>query len=145
LPPNVSMLRFMHLGLFLVQISSPLCLFSWEFMGDCSRGWWLNSDMFSCLKMGVSGSILILSPSYCKDVDFYPLFYIGQGGLSINLVILIELQPWNVTVISDEDQLLLVFQYVWFSIGAKVNLCGPRKLKVIRVVMGGRQRESSTG
>jgi hypothetical protein len=47
----------------------------------------------------------------------------------------------EITVIPDEDHLLLLFQYVWFSLGTKVNLHGSGKLKVIRVVMGQRQRE----
>jgi hypothetical protein len=39
----------------------------------------------------------------------------------------------------------LVFQYVWFSIGAKMNLCGPGRLKVIKVVMGLKQGKGLVG
>jgi hypothetical protein len=48
-------------------------------------------------------------------------------------------------VVPNEDQLLLLFQYVWFSIGAKMNLHGPGRLKIIRVVMEQRQRERYDG
>jgi hypothetical protein len=51
----------------------------------------------------------------------------------------------EVTVIPDEDQLLLLFQYGWFTIGAMMNLPGSGRLKVVGVVMGQRQRERSTG
>jgi hypothetical protein len=39
----------------------------------------------------------------------------------------------EVAVIPGEDQLLLLFQYVWFSIRAKGNHCGPGRQKVVRV------------
>jgi hypothetical protein len=51
----------------------------------------------------------------------------------------------GVAIISDEEQLLLLFQYVWLSIGAKENPRGPGRLKVERVVVGQRQKERSSG
>jgi hypothetical protein len=40
----------------------------------------------------------------------------------------------EVTVIPNEGQLLLLFQYVWLPVGVKMNLHGTGKLNVIRVV-----------
>jgi hypothetical protein len=51
----------------------------------------------------------------------------------------------EVIVIPDEGQLLLLFQYIWFSIGAKMNLHGPGRLNVIRDVMEQRWRERFSG
>jgi hypothetical protein len=83
-----------------------------------------------------SGSIFIPSTSYSEDAVFYLLFHIVQGVLVCKAVTVIKLLL-EVIVIPNEDQLLLPFPYVWFSIGAKMNLCGPGKLKVIWVVVGG--------
>jgi hypothetical protein len=51
----------------------------------------------------------------------------------------------EVAIIPDEDQLLLLFQYIWFSIGTKMNLHGPGRLKVAGIVVGQKQRERSSG
>jgi hypothetical protein len=51
----------------------------------------------------------------------------------------------KVVVIPDDDQLLLLFQYVWFSVKAKMNLHGSGRIKVVGVVVGQRQREMSSG
>jgi hypothetical protein len=45
----------------------------------------------------------------------------------------------EITAVSKEDQLLLLFQYLKLSIGAKMNLHDPGGLKVIKVVRGRRQ------
>jgi hypothetical protein len=88
---------------------------------------------------GASGLISIPSASYSQDVEFYPLFHIELLKLSQLLNCRLE-----VTVISNEDQLLLFFLSVWFPIGAKMNLHGPGQLTVVGVVVGQRQRERSS-
>jgi hypothetical protein len=72
------------------------------------------------------------------------LIHIGQEGLATEAVTILNCSL-KVTAILNEDQLLLLFQYVQFSIRTKVNLHGPGSLKVIRVVMGGRKRKHVVG
>jgi hypothetical protein len=82
-----------------------------------------------------SGSKSIHSVSYPQDVEFYPLFHIWKEGLAIKLSQLLNCSL-EVAVIPYEDQLLLLFQYDWFSIGAKMNLCDSGRLKVVGVAVG---------
>jgi hypothetical protein len=42
---------------------------------------------------------------------------------------------FEITVIPNETQLLLLFQYLYLSVGTKMNLHGPGRLKVVNVVM----------
>jgi hypothetical protein len=45
----------------------------------------------------------------------------------------------EIIVTSNEDQVLVLFQYLYLSIGAKMDFHGPGRLMVVRVMMGGKQ------
>jgi hypothetical protein len=44
-----------------------------------------------------------------------------------------------------KDQLSLLLQDLWLPVGAKMNLHGPGRPEVVRVMMGGKQGARSNG
>jgi hypothetical protein len=107
-------------GDVLLQVSNSLCLFSWGFMEHCielSNG---GALAYFLVSRWDSGSIKITSASYYQDIEIYPLFHIGQGGLATKAVTILNCSH-EVTIIPDVDQLLLLLQCVWFF-GTNMNL-----------------------
>jgi hypothetical protein len=83
-------MRFMNLGLLFVQLSRPLCPFSWGFMESCT-----GLMGFLASRWVGNGSVFITSASYSQDVYFNTLLHIGQGSLAPKVATVIALQPYH--------------------------------------------------
>jgi hypothetical protein len=124
----VSILVIIHLGLFLVGDSNPMCPFSWGFLKD-----YLGLDsswvVVYCLvtRLGVCNSEVKHSASLLEMLVATSYSAQIQKALLLKLSLLIN-HSLELAAIPKEDQLLLLLQYIEVLV-AKMNLRGLRRPK----------------